>query len=431
MRILFHNPELESLHVPGVYRRDRVDTIEQALRDRGALQFAALSTGLYPASSAGDLGVSGYGNVWVRDNVFVAFALQESGSPAAAAAVASGLLRFYNSHRHRFDNGSHGDVMGRPHVRFNGQTLQEITGESWPHAQNDALGYCLWLCARMARLRLLTLDASGVDTLAAMAGYFAALRYWEDEDSGHWEETRKISASSIGAVVAGLREWRLLLEQESIAGAAGKSRAELIAVAEHLIVQGQSALAAILPAECAQLSPHQNRRFDAALLFLVYPLGVIEGPMSDLVVSDVRRYLLGDVGIRRYLRDSYWAPDYDTRLAQGDLTRDYSNDMETRDQLLECIGDEAQWCVFDPMVSALYGHRVLATGAAADREAQTWHFNRSLAHISAEWHCPELYYRRDGALVSNPHSPLLWTQANVLLALAAMRRTAECGVRTS
>ena len=92
---------------------------------------------------------------------------------------------------------------------------------------------------------------------------------------------------------------------------------------------------------------------------------------------------------------------------------------------IEYVGDEAQWCVFDPIVSALYGQRFLATGDLVDRDAQTWHFNRSLAHISSDWRCPELYYKSGGVLVTNPHSPLMWTQANILLALAAMRRTAD------
>jgi len=425
--ILFHNPELESLHTPGPYRREQVDAIEEALRDRGALKFAPLATGLYPASAAAELGVSGMDNVWVRDNVHVAFALSESGRPDAAAAVGQGLLTFYGSHRHRFDTGaaSGGDVMRRPHVRFDGRTLEEIDGERWPHAQNDALGYCLWLCARLARRGHLTLDARALETLSALAGYFAALRYWEDEDSGHWEEARKIEASSIGTVVAGLREWSLLLAEQPVADIAGRSRMELKESAEKSIAQGRNALAAILPAECAQLSPSQNRRFDAALLFLVYPLGVTEGAMADLVLSDVRRYLLGEVGVRRYLRDSYWAPDYEQRLAENDRTRDFSNDVDIRDRLLEFVGDEAQWCIFDPLMSALYGARFLATGSAADRAAQTWHFNRSLAHVNAEWQCPELYYKREGVLVDNPHSPLLWTQANVVLALEAMRRTAD------
>jgi phosphorylase kinase alpha/beta subunit len=427
MGILFHNPEVESLHVRGRYRAQQVDAIEQALRDHDALQFAPLPTGLYPASGAGTLGVSGYGNVWVRDNVFVAFGQWQSGQPAAAGAVAQGLLKFYGSHRRRFEvaGASADDVMNRPHVRFDGHTLQEIPDERWSHAQNDALGYCMWLCARLGREGILTLDGSAIDTFAAMANYFAAIRYWEDEDSGHWEETRKISASSIGAVVAGLREWSALLSGESAATAAGRSRMELIASAENAIAQGRQALAAILPAECSQLSPRQNRRFDAALLFLLYPLDVTEGAMADLVLSDVRRYLLGEVGIRRYLRDSYWAPDYEKHLSESDRTRDYSEDVETRDRLLEYVGDEAQWCVFDPIVSALYGQRFLATGDLVDRDAQTWHFNRSLAHISSDWRCPELYYKSGGVLMTNPHSPLMWTQANILLALAAMRRTAD------
>jgi hypothetical protein len=47
-----------------------------------------------------------------------------------------------------------------------------------------------------------------------------------------------------------------------------------------------------------------------------------------------------------------------------------------------------------------------------------------LAQVTEEWACPELYYQRAGALVPNPHRPLLWTQANLRLALAALRETA-------
>jgi phosphorylase kinase alpha/beta subunit len=427
MDIRFHNPELESLHVHSGYRARQVEVIEQALRDHDALRFTPLATGLYPASGGGSLGRSGYGNVWVRDNVFVAFAQWQSGDTAAAVAVAQGLLTFYGRHRRRFAIAAEGadEAMNRPHVRFDGRTLQEIPDERWAHAQNDALGYCMWLCAGLARQGLLTLDDSAVETLAAMAGYFADLRFWQDEDSGHWEETRKISASSIGTVVAGLREWSAVLSGLSIRGTAAHSRTDLIESAATSIARGRRALAAILPDECTQLSPQQNRRYDAALLFLIHPLRMIDGAVADLVLSDIRRYLLGAVGIRRYLRDSYWAPDYEKHVSEADRTRDYSEDIASRDRLLEGIGDEAQWCVFDPMLSALYGLRFVATRSADDREAQTWHFIRALAQITSDWRCPELYYRSGGQLVTNPHVPLLWTQANLLLALEAMRRTAD------
>jgi hypothetical protein len=161
--------------------------------------------------------------------------------------------------------------------------------------------------------------------------------FWQDEDSGHWEETRKISASSIGVVVAGLREWLALMGVAQIAPDARTHRRQ-VTEAVDLIDRGRAALAAILPGECAQLSPDQNRRYDAALVFLLHPLGVIDGPMADLLLSDVRRMLTGQIGIRRYLGDSYWAPDYDTR-ARADRLATSVTISRTR-RLLERIGDK-------------------------------------------------------------------------------------------
>jgi phosphorylase kinase alpha/beta subunit len=320
--------------------------------------------------------------------------------------------------------------MRRPHVRFDGARLREAAGERWSHAQNDALGYFLWLCARLARSRVITLDENAVNTLFLLTRFFKVVAYWKDEDSGHWEETRKVSASSIGVVVAGLREWLGLLADHRTARGSAALRHRAINLATALLERGHRALSAILPNECMQPSPTRNRRYDAALLFLVYPLEVVQGDLADLLVSDVQRYLQGAIGVRRYLRDSYWAPDYD-RLDAADRTRDYSNDIAVRDVLIESVGDEAQWCVFDPILSAHYGHRFLVSGAASDREAQAHYFNRALAHINREWKCPELYYRRGGQWVQNPHTPLLWTQANLLLALRALQTTAGASGRSA
>lgn len=431
MSPVFHNRELERLHAAEGYTRRQVDVVAAALAAHGTFRLTPLPTGLYPASSAADSGASGYRHVWVRDNVYVALALWRSGEPEAAVAVARGLLAFYGAHRLRFDVAvavagfDARDVMTRPHVRFDGLTLAEIGTERWPHAQNDALGYCLWLVAALASANLFAPTADEIDTLRALVGYLEAIRYWDDEDSGHWEETRKVSASSIGTVVAGLRAWRALLQTGRVSGLSVVAARELEIAATALIDEGGRALIAILPAECVQLSPRQHRRYDAALLFLVHPLGVVENALADLVVDDIRRYLQGPVGIRRYLRDSYWAPDYERRVAERDRTRDYSEDIESRDVLIEEIGGEAQWCVFDPMLSALHGARAMRSGASADRGRQAAYFNRALAQVTEDWACPELYYQRDGALVPNPHTPLLWTQANLRLALAALRETAS------
>ena len=310
MRLVFHNRTLERLHAADDYSAAQVDAIGAAFDANRTLAWSPLATGLYPASSGAAAG--GYRHVWVRDNVYVALALWRSGQPEAAAAVAGGLLAFYGKYRHRFDvtAGADGrDVMSRPHVRFDGATLTEIGAERWAHAQNDALGYCLWLAATLAKAGVLAPTADDIETLRALVRYLEAIRFWTDEDSGHWEETRKIGASSIGAVAAGLREWRawLRLADADARPGAGLASADVPALertAAALIAEADRALLAILPAECAQLSPRQNRRYDAALLLLVYPLAVVDGAMADLVVDDVRRYLQGAVGIRRYLRDS-------------------------------------------------------------------------------------------------------------------------------
>ena len=53
----------------------------------------------------------------------------------------------------------------RPHVRFDGRTLSEIGDQRWAHAQNDALGYFLWLSSTLAASGALTPDANAVSVL--------------------------------------------------------------------------------------------------------------------------------------------------------------------------------------------------------------------------------------------------------------------------
>ncbi len=261
-----------------------------------------------------------------------------------------------------------------------------------------------------------------MSVLTRLVRYFDAIRFWRDEDSGHWEEQRKISASSIGTVVAGLEAFVALMRHSGEWRQACGPDAE--GLASDLAERGRQALTGILPNECAQLASDKNRRYDAALLFLLFPLDVIDDEeMAHLVLHDTSKYLAGAHGIRRYLGDSYWAPDYEARLSEMDRTRDFSDDLAARDALLAKIGDEAQWCLFDPILSAYFGRRYLESRSVADRERQIVHFNRSLAQMTDNWRCAELYYLRDGEYVANPHVPLQWTQANLSVAIDALRAT--------
>lgn len=416
----FHNRELASLARQS-YTADDIRVLHEALRAHGTLDFVRLPSGLFPASSAGEsIESSGYGYVWVRDNVYVAYAHYVIGNSGVAAGVARTLLEFFRRHRRRFDEVIAGNtgVAARPNVRFNGQDLNELA-ERWPHAQNDALGYFLWLYSELALNGAFEPSAEDLSTLLLFPPFFEAIRYWQDEDSGHWEEVRKVSASSIGTVVAGLQSLRRLMEARRMKGADS-----VAALADR----GRRTLSEILPNECTQPAPQQNRRYDAALLFLIYPLNVVDGPTAELLLHDTEQYLTGHVGIRRYLRDSYYAPDFDRDYPEEKRTADHSAGTETRDVLIGEVGEEAQWCMFDPILSAYYGRRYEASRSEDDRALQVRHFNRALAQITDLWQCPELYYLQTiesgvREFRPNTHVPLLWTQANLMIALETLRRT--------
>ena len=51
------------------------------------------------------------------------------------------------------------------------------------------------------------------------------------------------------------------------------------------------------------------------------------------------------------------------------------------------------------------------------------------AEVTKEWRCAELYDLRNGKHAPNPHVPLQWTQANLVVALQEMRVTAVRSVR--
>ena len=83
--------------------------------------------------------------------------------------------------------------------------------------------------------------------LSLFARYFEKIRYWQDEDSGHWEEARKIEASSIGVVVGALEEFQALARANGGGdwGCYGQTLTgpELEGLLNDLIRQGNESLA--------------------------------------------------------------------------------------------------------------------------------------------------------------------------------------------
>ena len=409
-----------------------VDRIVAFLTEQGTFRFPALPNGLFSAAAGegDDFALTGYANIWVRDNIHIAHAHWVIGDKAAAVQTVRAMTDFYRQHQHRFTDIIEGraaarEPMQRPHVRFRGD-LTELP-EKWSHAQNDALGYWLWLTSKLAIAGDLVLEHEDVAVLVLLLKYWETIKYWQDEDSGHWEETRKVSMSSIGVAVGGLREF-----QQWLATPEGEqARAilpEVDSLAEGLWQQGITTLGKNLPHESGPSGLDTDRPHDAALLFLMYPIDLWDGAIFEEILADIRNHLLGEYGIRRYLGDSYWCADYKTLLKADERTADFSDNLDARDQLLK-PGLEAQWCIFDPILSVIYGRNFQKFGVVSNRESQLFHLRRSLGQMTTAesrfgaYRCPESYYCEAGKWVPNDITPLLWTQANLRLALHFMRAT--------
>ena len=425
------------------YRAEDVRNITRHLIEHGTFEFPTLKSGLFSAAlaSSKDVEYTGYQNVWVRDNIHIAHHFHVLGEHDRAVQAVASITQFEHTQKGKLRDIIVGkadpqNVMLRPHIRFDGDHLAEVS-EQWAHAQNDALGNWIWLASKLALAGHWQPTGEDIKLLSNFVQYFEAIQFWQDEDSGHWEEARKVEASSIGAVVGGLtalRDYFVTMASAQMPQGATKSFIDQTCRrAEGLIERGQVALKAILPSECIQDDSAKQRRYDSALLFLIYPLQVVDGDMAETIVSDVVANLLGPYGVRRYLGDSYWCADYKKLLDPASRTVDVSDDMSARDSLLQ-PGGEAQWCLFDPIISVIHGRRYQQTGDAGQRELQTQHLNRSLRQLTGEGgsfpplRCPESYYRENGVWGPNDITPLLWTQANLRLALHFMEQSLAVGV---
>jgi hypothetical protein len=409
------------------YLESEIKEIYSLLYRQDTFLFSPLENGLFHAANLQtEFQYTGYSNVWVRDNIHIAHAYYVMGGKENLAIALKNIETicdyFIKCNKSRFEDIISGkldfnDSTNRPHIRFNGKDLSDIN-EKWSHAQNDALGYFLWFfCKLYNDKKIPELTPEHKELLALFALYFEKIEYWHDEDNGHWEEAKKIEASSIGVVVAALTELKTLVKNGTDIGIS----TDLL---DDLIKQGQQELRKILPNECIQTNKH--RSYDAALLFLIYPLDIVQdNNLEEQILRNITQYLQGEHGIRRYIGDSYWCADYKDKLKPELRTIDVSDNMSERDSLLQ-IGQEAQWCIFDPIISVIYGRKYQETKKSEYLELQTKYFNRSLAQLTSEdspyggFKCPELYYLEKGQYVPNDATPLLWTQANLWIAFKFM-----------
>jgi len=431
MNFSYHNDRLKSLCSTS-YSTKSLAALKEFLYSEDALRLYKLDNGLFPAAVTNEAtSYTGYSAVWVRDNVFMAFSCFVLCDYDSAAKTLRSLFKYFLKHSYKLENiiqdpELRHDVMMRPHVRFDGNLLEEIP-QNWQHVQNDALGYFLWLACLLIRHDLYVPTADEIHLLLIFVRYFNAICYWKDPDSGHWEEERKVSASSIGVVVASLKELHVLCKLTNKLHRERRSifSQKEISQIDYLIAYGKLALSQILPFE--SIDSNLERRYDAALLFLVYPLFEITGDQADRVIADVIGNLQGPHGISRYPGDTFWCKDY--YLIPHNIRTSISSersDWLDKHNISLCKGEEAQWCIFDSIISAFYAYRYNKSFKVRDIQMQTYYFNRALSQLTSDsfehggLKCPELYFKRGSEYVPNDATPLLWSQGNLRIALKLM-----------
>lgn len=423
----------ERLGVISAHDLWRVRAIEALLAEQGTFQAQALPGGLFAAAGAPQEALAGmrYHYVWVRDNALLGHWLTETGRSEQALQVLRQLCTFFVRHRRRFVDIIEGRAdpaiaMNRPHVRFEGQSLSELQ-EPWGHKQNDALGYFLWFACKMLRSIPDRAWPELLPTLALFPRFFHSVRFWQDDDSGHWEEEEAVHASSIGVALAGLLALRHLQDQAEPRRVLAENGASCDLV-EELCEAGRRALAAILPNE--SIDSQACRTADAALLFLIYPLDVVDDESALRIIRRVRDELQGEIGVARYRGDTFWAPDYKERVSAAQRTG-FVAAADERLRIDVPSGQEAQWCLFDSTLSTIHGQRFLRHGHDEDLERQVEYLNRALAQLTkaadgfTPFRCPEAYYLARGHWTPNDATPLLWAQADLQLSLRQAARSAD------
>lgn len=440
---------------------DHPEDLRHSLEAQGALDFIPYKSGLFPASNltreqakATQMGMS-----WSRDNAHIAYALFEAGKPELAVPVAGAMMQILNNSRRNIDAVVHGTLnpnFWRIPIRVDGETLEE---DPEHRVQNDSVGYKLWLISNMVLSANMPVRGHDIETLAQTVRYLDKIKYWADADTGHWEEDKRVNVPSIGANIAGLRAAKQLFEHVGYRHSTGidqlLQRGE--AAKTHILSRGVTDMPSLHGTDLMTLGTErhfpgtvqpshsvlnffrqftvQHRMYDAAMLFLVRPLQVLDDTETALVIQDIEQCLLGhrQHGIARYVGDTYWSPRFKDIMTIEERTS-AKGSLARRNQIAASVGytgTEAQWTLFDPLLSEEYGSRYKATGDQAARQKQLLHLQRSLNQLApnedGNLRMPEAYYfeytPQGGRWVANDHTPLLWSQANLLRALVMFEKT--------
>jgi GH15 family glucan-1,4-alpha-glucosidase len=337
---------------------------EQLTRHLENLRKLITPSGLFLASSQ-DV-ETGYDKAWIRDNVYESLAFEYAGDWKVVAKAYHRLLDIFDKHIDKIDWAT----TNKPfeswqfiHARYNPETLEEFW-ESWGNKQHDAIGAVLFKLAEFeGNGHSMLRNEKDHRTVQTLIYYITNVEYWHDADNGMWEEAEEIHASSIGAVLAGLKKW------QEVGG---------MDIDQDAIDRGQAALDGLLPRESA------SKFTDLALLSLIYPYNILSHEMSAQIIENLVYHLAKDKGVMRYKFDAYY-----NRNPDG-----YS--------------EEAEWCFGLSWLAITY--KLLG-----DNQKAQEYLDKATETITKDGKIPELYFSNTDE--PNENTPLGWSESMYVVAL--------------
>jgi len=398
-----------------------------------------------------------YDAIWLRDTLWVHLGLKSEGRKVDAKKV---LLKMFDYLSSKDQLARFKKIIANPeiikgpdgamevvHIRFDGAspTFQDVQinghPQKWNHKQNDALGLFYDLALRNIKEGIIDpaeLSDSRYQILVLLPAYFARIKFYEMEDAGSWEEIEKVNTSSVGLVTSSLERLVKILEVREVStldlvdglnNAANKLGLKDyldVSKLDKLIDRGYDRIFSQL--DKGGESP-PIRMADAALLNLIYPAKLSRlSTERKLSILNLVRPLIGEVGIKRYLQDSYQSGNFWFHAGDTDDTSS-SKAFENRGKKF-IEGSEAQW-FFDSWYSK-------CAGLLSQKQAQVLHFTRALAEITGEppvfgadgeavpsFALPESYntivYDKFRYFAPSPITPLNWAKAALLISLEELK----------
>ena len=321
-------------------------------------------SGLFAASAHNSN--TGYEKSWLRDNFYECLPFMIMGDYGTVKKTYRSLLKIFLKHEYKIDHA----IATKPkhkheyiHARFHPNTFDEFW-EEWGNKQNDAIGAILFGIAELEGKYNIHIIERESDRriVKKLVDYLGSVMYWNDPDSGMWEEDEEVHASSVGACLAGIIAAKKYLK---------------IDVPDKYIESGKSALDNLLPRE-------SKRKFvDLALLSLIYPYHVVSAKQRDEILEHVVYHLERKKGVIRYKGDHYYNKNPDG----------YS--------------EEAEWTFGFSWLAIIYemmGKKKIAKD----------YIKKAAACINERGEIPELYFS-DSDKFTN--SPLGWSESMFIIAL--------------